>query len=160
MKYTGSKKEAQNFRVAVPAVEGLTGKHAIYLVTEGPEVKEPQAPRWGRPQQPQRPFGLYDFHGLAFTKKGGHCGRPHVPTVEITVDGKALNIPSAPILSTNQNGYTENNRYQVYAKLNANSVIKATSSDPSVKVQVGKIADGRATVKCTWNGVDKIFLIN
>ena len=155
-----AKKEAQNFRVAVPAVEGLTGKHAIYLVTEGPEVKEPQAPRWGRPQQPQRPFGLYDFHGLAFTKKGGHCGRPHVPTVEITVDGKALNIPSAPILSTNQNGYTENNRYQVYAKLNANSVIKATSSDPSVKVQVGKIADGRTTVKCTWNGVDKIFLIN
>jgi hypothetical protein len=155
-----AKKEAKNFRVAVPAVEGLTGKHAIYLVTEGPEVKEPQAPRWGRPQQPQRPFGLYDFHGLAFTKKGGHCGRPHVPTVEITVDGKALNIPSAPILSTNQNGYTENNRYQVYAKLNANSVIKATSSDPSVKVQVGKIADGRATVKCTWNGVDKIFLIN
>ncbi|MBO4757491.1 MAG: hypothetical protein J5577_03460, partial [Bacteroidales bacterium] len=27
-----------NYRVAVPAVEGLTGKHAIYLVVEGPEV--------------------------------------------------------------------------------------------------------------------------
>ena len=44
----------------VPAVEGLSGKHAIYLVAEGPEVQQPQQPQRGQfggrgPQQPQRP---------------------------------------------------------------------------------------------------------
>ena len=51
---------------SVPALEGLTGKHAIYLVVEGPEIKQPEQPQrgqWGRrPQEPQRPQGL--LHSL------------------------------------------------------------------------------------------------
>jgi len=155
-----AKKEAQNFKVKVPAVEGLTGKHGIYLVVEGPEVKEPEMPRWGRPQTPQRPFGLFDLHGMGFSKTGKPCARPLVPQVTITVDGTNLNIPSAPLLSSDANGYTENNHYQVYAKMTDKSQIKATCSDPSVKIYVGKIVDGRATVKATFNGVEKVFMIN
>jgi hypothetical protein len=140
----------------------LKGKHAIYLVVEGPEVKQqeqPQRGQWGqRPQQPQRPQGLFTLHGFGFVV-GDYTG-PTVPEVTITVDGKKLNIPEKPIMSTNQNGYTECNRYQLYAPLVNNSVITADSNSSDVKVEVGSVADGRATVRATYNGVTKIFLIN
>ena len=41
-----------------------------------------------------------------------------------------------------------------------NSVIKATSSNPEVKIEVGKIANGRSQVTATYKGAKKIFLIN
>ena len=140
----------------------LKGKHAIYLVVEGPEVKQqeqPQRGQWGqRPQQPQRPQGLFTLHGFGFVV-GDYTG-PTVPEVTITVDGKKLNIPEKPIMSTNQNGYTECNRYQLYAPLANNSVITADSNSGDVKIEVGSVADGRATVRATYKGVTKIFLIN
>ena len=83
-----------------------------------------------------------------------------MPQITIKADGNNLVIPSYPLLSTNQNGYTQTNHYQVYGRLTDNSVITATSSDPTVKVTVGKITDGRATVTAVWNGVEKVFLIN
>jgi hypothetical protein len=71
-----------------------------------------------------------------------------------------LAIPSTPIRSTNDNGYTDLTHYQVYGPLNNNSVLKVTSSDPSVVITVSPITDGRATVRCTYQGKEKIFLIN
>ena len=153
--------------VRVPGVEGLTGKHAIYLVVEGPEVKEPMQPRWGgRPNTPQRPHGLLDLIGISFAKGAATDGPTDVPSpvdvpqMTIAIDGTNLTIPREPLLSTNLNGYTMNNHYQLYGRLTDSSVIKASCSNPDVKVEVGKIADGRATVKATWNGVTKVFLIN
>ena len=61
---------------------------------------------------------------------------------------------------TNLNGYTEADHYQVYGRLNDKSVLKATASDPSVKFEISKIVEGRATIKATYNGKTKIFLIN
>lgn len=153
---------AKNYQVAVPAVEGLTGKHAIYLVAEGPEVKQPanNQQRYGSRQQPQRPVGLFDLHGIGFSKKGEKFERPQVPQVTIMADGKRLNIPATPIRSTNANGYTDATRYQVYAPLTAGSELKATADNPEVKIEVSKIVDGRATVKCTYKGNQKVFLIN
>ena len=146
----------------VPAVEGLTGKHAIYLVADGPEIAQPQndRPQWGRRQQPQRPEGLFTLHGIGFTKAGESWQVPVVPQVTIKVDDKQLNIPAQPIRMTNANGYTDLRRYQVYAPLKAGSRITATASDPSMKIEVSPITEGRATVKCTYNGLEKIFLIN
>ena len=63
-------KAAMMYQAAVPEVEGLTGKHAIYLVADGPEVKAPERPRWGAPRGPQRPQGLFDLHGIGFSKAG------------------------------------------------------------------------------------------
>ena len=145
----------------VADVEGISGKHAVYLVVEGPEVKEPERPRWGgRPQQPQRPMGLMDMHGISFSKAGEQAPQaPVVPQVVINVDGSYINIPQQPILSTDDNGYTQTDHYQVYARMNDKSVIKATSA-PGVDIKIGKIVDGRATVKATYNGVTKTFLIN
>ncbi len=157
-------KSAKIYTANVPAVEGLTGKHAIYLVVEGPEVKEPEQPQrgqWGgRQQQPQRPQGLFDLHGIGFSKAGASAEAPIVPEVRIMVDGKRLNIPARPLMSTNQNGYTECNRYQLYAPLAKNSNIVADSNSGDVKIEVGSVADGRATVRATYKGVTKIFLIN
>ena len=143
----------------VPAVEELSGKHAIYLVVEGPDIQTPQRPQWGRrPQQPQRPQGLFDLHGIGFTKTD-ICPVPLVPEVTITVDGQKLQLPETPIRSTEANGYTEENRYQTYARMTDSSVISATAS-PDVDINVGKIADGRATVTFTYRGQKKIYLIN
>ncbi len=146
----------------VPAVEGLTGKHGIYLVVDGPEVKAPEQPQFGRrPQQPQRPQGLCDIHGISFSKSGSAVPKSEmVPQVSIVVDGVKLNIPAQPILSTNQNGYTQTNHYQVYGRINDKSVIVATSDNSDVKIVVGKISDGRAIVTATYKGQDKVFLIN
>ena len=148
----------------VPAVEGLTGKHAIYLVVEGPEVQQPQQPQgqWGRrgPQGPQRPQGLFDLHGIGFSKTDAHPVIM-VPKVTITADGKPLTIPSTPVRFTNQNGYPDQIRYQLYAPLDASSKLKATSDAPnSVKFDISPIVEGRATIKATYQGKTKIFLIN
>lgn len=136
-------KEAKTYEVAVPAVEGLTGKHAIYLVVEG-AGNEP----------------LVDFHGIGFAKAGKPCQRPAVPTVSILVDGKAVAMPTKPIFSTNDNGLMDLTNYQVYAPLKPNSTITVVTNGGSVKREIGKIVDGRATVRCTFNGKEKIYKIN
>ncbi|MCR5393972.1 MAG: hypothetical protein K6E86_01050 [Bacteroidales bacterium] len=148
------------YRVAVPAVEGLSGKHAIYLVVEGPEVKAPEQPRWGRPQGQQAPFGLCTLHGIGFERAASPLAAPVVPTVQISVDGTNLVIPSQPVRSTNLNGYTDLGHYQLYGRLTPQSVIQATASQPGVKFEVGKIQDGRAVVRADYQGVVKTFLIN
>ena len=158
-----AQKRPQTFKVNVPDVDGLTGKHAIYLVVEGPEVKQPEQqgrPQFGRRQQPQRPVGLCDLHGVGFAKAGQMWQAPVVPEVTITADGKRLQLPATPIHSNNTNGYTDATRYQVYAPLSSSSKLKATASDPSVTVEVSPIVDGRATVRCTYKGKQKVFMIN
>lgn len=150
------------FGASVPAVEGLTGKHAIYLVAEGQDIQAPQQPQWGgrRQQQPQRPQGLFDLHGIGFSKGTERVIAPEVPQVTIIVDGQKLNIPERPLMSTNQNGYTECNHYQLYVPLKAGSKIETKATHPGVKFTVSPISDGRATVRATYQGQEKVFLIN
>lgn len=158
----GARRERTVYNIPVPEVDGLKGKHAIYLVAEGPEVKQPkQDSRAQRqPRQPQRPVGLFDLHGIGFSKSDMPFKRPVVPTVTIMADGKTLNIPATPIRTSNANGLTDAIRYQVYAPLTAGSKITVKASDPSVKAEVSPVIEGRATVKCTYNGKEKIYLIN
>ena len=148
----------------VPDVEGLTGKHAIYLVAEGPDIQQPEQPQgrpqFGRrPQEPQRPQGLFDLHGISFSK-GVSMTTPIVPQVTIYVDGQKLNIPERPIMSTNANGYTECNHYQLYAPRKEGAKIEAKSDVPDVKFEIINGKDCRATVKATYNGQTKYYLIN
>ena len=148
----------------VPDVEGLTGKHAIYLVAEGPDIQQPEQPQgrpqFGRrPQEPQRPQGLFDLHGISFSK-GVSMTTPIVPQVTIYVDGQKLNIPERPIMSTNANGYTECNHYQLYAPRKEGAKIEAKSDVPDVKFEIINGKDCRATVKATYKGQTKYYLIN
>ena len=135
--------KANMYEVPVTAVEGLTGKHAIYLVVEG-EGSE----------------GLVDMHGIGFAKSGKPCQRPVVPEVSITVDGKQVAMPKLPVFSTNDNGLMDLTHYQTYAPLTDKSVIKATANNAAVDIKVGRITDGRATVRCTYNGKEKVYMIN
>ena len=50
--------------------------------------------------------------------------------------------------------------YQVYAPLNSNSIIKVETKGADVISKIGKIADGRAVIRCTYNGKEKVFMIN
>ncbi len=147
------------YTVKVPQVEGLSGKHAIYLVAEGPDLEAPK-PRNPWERAPQTPFGLFDLHGLGFTKGGATIDVPQVPQIEIVADGNKLTIPDQPVFFTNYNGYYECNHYQVYGPLTDKSTLKVTSNNPNVKITVSKIVDGRATAKCEYNGKEKVFLIN
>ena len=159
-------REKQLFAIPVPAVEGLSGKHAIYLIAEGPEIQEPQDDRrqWGRRQQPQRPQGLFDLHGIGFSKHGpmskSIAELTRVPKVTICIDGQPLVIPSEPLRSNNLNGYTAVNHYQVYGRFADGAKLTATADDPAVKIEVSPIADGRATVRAVYRGQEKVFLIN
>ena len=153
-------KAAMMYQQAVPAVEGLSGKHAIYLVAEGPEIKIPERPRWGAPRGPQRPQGLFDLHGIGFSKGDAIFDAPVVPSVEILADDQPLVMPTTPIRFTNLNGYTDQTRYQVYGKLSDSSKLTAISENPEVKFEISPIVEGRATIKATYNGLTKIFLIN
>ena len=152
------------YKANVPAVEGLTGKHAIYLIAEGADIQRPEQPQrgqWGqRQQQPQRPDGLFTLHGIGFTKSHQQLPVPVLPKVTITIDGKKLNIPDTPIRSTNQNGLTEAHTYQVYGPLTATSKLEAKANVPDVTVSVSPTVEGRATVTATWRGLKKVFLIN
>jgi hypothetical protein len=157
-----ARKEAMMCSERVADVEGLTGKHAIYLVVEGPEIQEPQQPQrpqFGRRQQPQRPQGLFDLHGIGFSK-GGVMREPQVPQVTIEADGERLQLPQSPLFSSNANGYTDVTHYQVYAPLHEGSKITASAPTPEIKVQVGAITDNRAVVKFTYKGKTKTYLIN
>lgn len=160
----GSQPQVKAFTIDVAsAVEGLKGKHAIYLVCEGPEIKAPERGQWGggnRSREPQKPQGLCDVEGLGFSGNGYVCQAPIVPTVKILADGVSLTIPEKPLNFSHENGYAEQNRYQVYGKLTDNSKITVQPSNPEVTYTIGKIADGRATVTCEYKGEKKIFLIN
>ncbi len=136
-------KEVKMYDVAVPAVEGLSGKHAIYLRIEG-EGKE----------------GLVDIYGIGFGKDGEPCKMPVVPEVKILVDGKPVAMPALPLFSTNRNGLMDLTHYQLYAPLKPDSKINVVVEGAEIKTEVGRITDGRAKVRCSYNGKEKVFLIN
>ncbi len=152
-----------HLQVPVPAVEGLAGKHAIYLVADGADIPpRPLNPRFAamRPPIQMRPDGLFDLNGIGFSKPGQPCVKPDVPQLEFYADGKKLVTPTTPIRFTNLNGLSDQIRYQVYGPLKDGSKLEVKASDPAVKIEVSPIVEGRATVKCTYNGLQKIFLVN
>lgn len=69
-------------------------------------------------------------------------------------------MPAEPIRCTNANGLVDAIRYQLYAPLNPDTRLEVKSSDNGVKAEIGKITDGRATIKCSYKGKDKLYLIN
>lgn len=138
-----SERKVTAYQVAVPQVEGLQGKHALYLVAEGQEGK-----------------ALYNLYGIGFSKKGTPCEQPVVPTVTITVDGKKLVLPRQPIFANNQNGITKTNTYQLRATLNTDSEVRVTASDPDVTIKVSPVVDGKATIRCVYKGQEKVYFIN
>jgi hypothetical protein len=65
-------------------------------------------------------------------------------------------------MSTNANGYTECNRYQLYAPLKVGSKVQATceKAPRAVEFDISPVVAGRATIKATYRGKEKVYLIN
>ena len=135
----GASADVKRYKVSVgDAVDGLTGKHALYLVAEGPA---------GEP--------LCDIVGLGFTKKGQKMEFPVPPVVKISVGGQALEMPGHPVWTTEQNGLTDNTFYDVAVPAGASGqiVVKAPKS-----VEVAIDQDARM-VRCTYRGKTKTFTL-
>lgn len=138
----GSAEEVTRFTVDVAeAVEGLAGKHAVYLVAEGEG-------------------DLCVLQGLGFTKGGKKMKFPAAPVVSISVNGQALEMPAVPVRSTNANGLVTYDQYEVTCTMPAEgAVVKASADNKAVKVNVGKPADGKAVVEFDYNGVVKTYTV-
>lgn len=131
------------------AVDGIGGKHAIYLVAEG----NAQAP-------------LFDLLGLGFSTPDQAIEMPVAPKVEISVNGEMLDLPALPTRSTGANGYVDNTHYDLtYAAKQPRSLreykIDARSDNKDVRIDVGRIHPETrvAEVKCTYNGQTKTYRI-
>ena len=84
----GKRGELLHLTVPVPAVEGLSGKHAIFLVAEGADIQRPQMdPRFAAfaARNPRRPDGLFDPRGI-----------PAVPTACSTCTASDSPSPAPP----------------------------------------------------------------
>ncbi|WP_379125838.1 hypothetical protein [Paradesertivirga mongoliensis] len=144
-----AKQEATKFTVDVAKfVDKLDKKHAIYLVAEG----EGSAP-------------LFDLMGLGFSSKKKELIRPVVPTIQIEVNGKVINLPKTPVRSTNENGILGYNNYEatytIPSGTTAIPVVSASASNPAVKVKITQAtsASGAAIVECDFNSVVKTYKV-
>ena len=143
----GSAREMTKFTIDVAeAVDGLDGKHAVYLVAEG-------AP--GRP--------AFALNGVGFSKKGDPLTHEAAPKVTIAVNGVALNLPENPTRSNDLNGYTGYDRYDVpFTILSGNTPeVAAIANDKDVKIEIEqpKSAKDKATVRFDYGGKVKTYTL-
>ena len=135
----GAPSEVTRYKVTLgDAVDGLTGKHALYLVAEGPD---------GQP--------LCDLIGLGFTKKGESMKFPVPPVVKFSVGGKALEMPEHPVWATEQNGLMDNTLYELTVPEGVTGKI-AVKAPKSV---TGDIDQDARVVRCTYQGKTKTFAL-
>ncbi len=141
--------ETTKFTIDVAsAVDNLDGKHAIYLVAEGPQSA-----------------GLCDYLGLGFSSRSKAIVRPVPPSISIAVNGTAIELPATPVRSTNANGITGYDlyeaKYTVPAGTTAIPKVTASSADSSVKVEItqAESKDGAAIVKFNYNGMVKTYRV-
>src|SRR5690606_29327764 len=109
---------------------------------------------------------LFDFIGLGFSREGKEIIRPTVPEVQITVNGKVIDLPVTPLRSTNENGIVGYDLYEVAYVVplgtKRRSKVSASSDNPKVKVAITqqKAPTGTATVQFDYNGIIKTYKIN
>ena len=121
-------------------VDKIKQRHAIYLVAEG-EGNE----------------ALCDLHGLGFSRRGEVLERPVPPQLHIAVNGKELELPAIPTRSTEKNGYTSQDIYELhYTAAPDVDNVDASTDNPSVTYsEVRK--DGYIALKATYNGKTKTY---
>ncbi len=126
-------------------VENLDKKHAIFLVAEGGEGN------------------LCDLIGLGFSSVNYEIVRPVAPSISIMANGQEVELPATPIRSTNENGITGYDKYEVEYTLDENvsktPKITASSDNKNVKItvkQAESISDN-AEIKFDFKGVVKTY---
>jgi arabinoxylan arabinofuranohydrolase len=146
---TNSKQEVTKFTIDVAKhVDHLDKKHAIFLVAEGEDSVE-----------------LFELAGLGFSSKKKKIERPVVPSVNILVNGEAVNLSPTPVRSTDINGIVGYDIYEASFKLPAGTstipVVTATSDNSKVKVSITQAPSltEAALVKFDYNGVVKTYRV-
>lgn len=135
--------------IVTDVVKNLTGKHAVYLVSEGPEGEV-----------------LCDLIGLGFREMGKELNRPEVPVVVISADDKPVEIPLIPVRSTEENGLVDASTYRLTYIVPSGQTsipsVKAEAADKEVEISVQQavnICDG-AVVKACYRGLLKTYIID
>lgn len=141
--------ETTRFTVDVASfVDKLDKKHAIYLVAESDDTGD-----------------LFDFIGLGFSSKNSRIAPAIVPTVSITANGQAVELPKTPVRSTNANGITGYDLYEAKYNLPAGTttapVIAASADNKQVKIEIVQATSTSdpAIVKFDYNGVVKTYRV-
>lgn len=144
-----SVQEITQFAVNVSEfVDHLDKKHAIFLVAEGEGGED-----------------LFDLTGLGFSSDKKKIVRPLVPEINITVDGKPVEMPATPVRSTESNGVTGYDLYETVYELPAGVTeapkVLASVTDKSVKIAITQAvsSSGTAIVKFDNKGVVKTYKI-
>ena len=137
----GASADVTRYSVDVSAfVDGIKGKHAIYLMAEGPEGQV-----------------LCDIVGLGFTKKGASMDFPVPPTVQMAVNGKQLLLPAEPVRTTDENGLPDATVYEVTVpEGTVFADISVTASSKEVEIVPDPVS---AAFRCSWNGKTKTYRI-
>ncbi|UJP65075.1 glycoside hydrolase family protein [Mongoliitalea daihaiensis] len=143
-----SNQEPTQFTIDVAQyVDQLEKKHAIFLVAEAGSDE-----------------GLFELLGLGFSAKGKNLNRPVSPQISIAVNGQAVEVPTTPVRSTNENGIVGYDLYEVKASLEEGATspkVTAKSDHPGVKISIeqAKDKDGVAVVSCDYRGVVKRYQV-
>lgn len=142
-----AKQEPTKYTVDVSRfVDNLDKKHALFLVAESDDT-EP----------------VCDLMGLGFSSKTKKISRPVVPTINITVNGTALNLPATPVRSTDTNGIVGYDLYEATYKIppgiSSTPVVSASANNNKVKISVTQASSVTkpAVVKFDYNGVVKTY---
>ena len=129
-------------------VDGLSGKHAIYLVAEGNDKT------------------LGQLIGLGFTKQGEDMQYQAPPTITISMNGRKLDVPTQPTRMPKENGTVDYTTYDVYALLKEGERtaphITAESDNKDVQIEITQPESRRdkALVKCVYQGMVKNYTIH
>jgi hypothetical protein len=127
-------------------VDGLEGKHSVWLVVEG-----------GSPWAP-----LCDLVGLGFSAVDKPLARPITPEATIWVNDVAVSLPATPERTTTANGITGYDIYNVPVALAPSAsvpVVRASATDPSISIDITQPTSvgGTAAVKFNYRGATKTY---
>lgn len=144
-----SAQETAQFAIDVSKfVDHLDKKHAIYLVAESEEAGN-----------------LFDLAGLGFSSNKKKIVRPIVPIVNIEVEGKTIELPAAPVRSTENNGIVGFDLYETVYELPSNTTkvpaVSASATDKRVKIAITQATSvsGTATLKFDYKGIVKTYKV-
>lgn len=135
---TASKEKVEKYTIDISdKIDDLSGKHAIYLVFDA-AVDGPTC----------------EFYGMGFNPAVTSLKRPVPPTLNVTIGGKAIELPATPVRSTEANGYVNNEHYEMDYKLEAGqkSKIKVECLWSTMEFWVDQIKgdEGTALITATY----------
>lgn len=145
-----SRQALQQFTIDVAQyVDHLDKKHALFLVAES-QGNEP----------------LFNLTGLGFSSNKQKITCPIVPTVHILINDKEIELPTTPVRSTEENGITDYNLYEVDYPLPSDTgslpKVTASATDQNVKISITQASSLKHTamIQCDYKGIVKHYKVN